>query len=168
VAPGLVEVGIAPLAAHMFILYLGLMSMVTPPVAIAAFFAANLAGAEPMRTGFTAMRFSWTAYIVPFLFVFSPALLLQSDSVAGTMLAIATAIAGVWIVSAGMIGYWLRPMTMPVRIATLAGGFMLLVPHEIGPWAVWTDFAGLALSIAVVAYEILGTRRQRAVMVPSE
>ena len=168
VAPGLVEVGIAPLAAHMFILYLGLMSMVTPPVAIAAFFAANLAGAEPMRTGFTAMRFSWTAYIVPFLFVFSPALLLQSDSVVGTMLAIATAIAGVWIVSAGMIGYWLRPMTMPVRIATLAGGFMLLVPHEIGPWAVWTDFAGLALSIAVVTYEILGTRRQRAVMVPSE
>jgi TRAP-type uncharacterized transport system fused permease subunit len=114
------------------------------------------------------MRFSWTAYIVPFLFVFSPALLLQSDSVADTMLAIATAIAGVWIVSAGMIGYWLRPMPMPVRIATLAGGFMLLVPHEIGPWAVWTDLAGLALSIAVVTWEILGTRRQRAVMVPSE
>jgi TRAP-type uncharacterized transport system fused permease subunit len=80
IAPALVELGFDPLAAHMFILYLGMMSMITPPVAIGAFFAASLAGAEPMRTGFTAMRFGWTAYIVPFLFIFSPALLLQGDN----------------------------------------------------------------------------------------
>ena len=91
IAPSLVEVGFTPLASHMFILYLGMMSMVTPPVAIAAFFAASLAGAEPMRTGFTAMRFGWTAYIVPFLFIFSPSLLLQDPSVVNTAIAIITA-----------------------------------------------------------------------------
>src|SRR5690606_16193430 len=102
VAPGLIEVGIPPLAAHMFVLYLGMMSFVTPPVAIAAFFAANLANADFMKTGFVAMRFSWTAYIIPFLFVFSPSLLLQSASIFGTALSIGTAATGIWFVSAGM------------------------------------------------------------------
>ncbi len=97
--PAFVEVGVSPMAAHMFILYLGMMSFVTPPVAIAAFFAANLAGADPMRTGWISMRFSWTAYIVPFLFVFSPSLLLQGGSWAETSISIATTIVGVWFVS---------------------------------------------------------------------
>ena len=101
VAPSLVEVGIPPLAAHMFILYLGMMSFLTPPVAIAAFFAANLAKAPPMATGWTAMRFGWTAYVVPFLFVFAPALLLQNDDVWVTAITIATAALGIW---AGVVG----------------------------------------------------------------
>jgi len=91
IAPALIELGFSPLASHMFILYLGMMSMITPPVAIGAFFAASLAGAEPMRTGFTAMRFGWTAYIVPFLFIFSPALLLQVRQVAALVLLAALA-----------------------------------------------------------------------------
>ena len=109
-APSLIEIGFQPLATHMFILYLGMMSMITPPVAIGAFFAASLAGAPPMRTGFVAMRFGWTAYIVPFLFMFSPALLLQSPSPVETAMAVCTAIAGVWLISAGMIGYLLQPL----------------------------------------------------------
>ena len=76
VAPALEQLGVAKLAAHLFVLYFGMMSMITPPVALAAYAAANLAGADPWRTGLYAVRLGWTAYIVPFLFVASPALLL--------------------------------------------------------------------------------------------
>ncbi|MCC6006399.1 MAG: TRAP transporter fused permease subunit, partial [Rhodobacteraceae bacterium] len=107
VAPSLIEVGIDPLAAHMFILYLGMMSMITPPIAVGAFFAATLAGSEPMRTGFTAMRFGWTAYIIPFLFVFSPGLLLQGGLDLDTVLTIISALAGVWFISAAFAGFGL-------------------------------------------------------------
>jgi TRAP transporter 4TM/12TM fusion protein len=161
VAPSLVELGFPPLAAHMFILYLGMMSMITPPVAIGAFFAASLAGAEPMRTGFTAMRFGWTAYIVPFLFMFSPSLLLQGVALTTTMIAVASAIAGVWIVSAGMIGYFMRPLTPTARIGLVAGGTGLLIPDEIGVWAAWTDLAGLALACVILGYEYLSSRRKQ-------
>jgi TRAP-type uncharacterized transport system fused permease subunit len=85
IAPSLVEVGIPALAAHMFILYLGMMSFLTPPVAIGAFFAASLAKAPPMVTAWTSMRFGWTAYVVPFMFVFAPALLLQNPDVLVTI-----------------------------------------------------------------------------------
>jgi TRAP transporter 4TM/12TM fusion protein len=168
VAPSLIELGFSPLASHMFILYLGMMSMITPPVAIGAFFAASLAGAEPMRTGFTAMRFGWTAYIVPFLFMFSPSLLLQGAELVTTMIAVATAIAGVWIVSMGVIGYFMRPLAWPMRVGLALGGAALLVPAEIGTWAVWTDAAGLVLSVVLLAVEFVLTRSQRAARVPAE
>lgn len=161
VAPSLVEVGFPPLAAHMFILYLGMMSMITPPVAIGAFFAASIAGAAPMRTGFTAMRFGWTAYIVPFLFIFSPALLLQSDDVVVTAIAIASAVAGVWLVSVGIIGYLFQPVALVLRAGFLVSG-LLLLPDQIGPWAAWTDLAGVVLGCGLLAYEFLMRRRQGA------
>lgn len=159
IAPSLVELGISPMAAHMFILYLGMMSMVTPPVAIGAFFAASLAGAEPMRTGFVAMRFGWTAYIVPFLFIFSPALLLQSDSTVDTVLAIGTAVAGVWLVSAGFVGYVFNPVGILQRAVLVVAGLLLLIPPEIGLWALLVNVAGATLAAAVLAYEIVRRRR---------
>src|SRR5256885_2016681 len=79
VAPALVKMGIAPMAAHMFIMYYGCLSMITPPVAIASYVAANIAGADQNRTGWASMTFGWTIYIVPFLFVFSGTLLLKVD-----------------------------------------------------------------------------------------
>lgn len=163
VAPSLVEVGVDPLAAHMFILYLGMMSFVTPPLAIAAFFAANIAGAKPMKTGWTAMRFSWTAYIIPFLFVFSPTLLLQSPSWTMTALSLATAGAGVWFISAGAIGYGLRVMPLPIRVASIVGGALLLIPVEMFPHAAIANVVGLAMVVAVLAVEIAARRAQPAV-----
>ena len=167
VAPSLVEVGFTPLAAHMFILYLGMMSFITPPVAIAAFFAASLAGAEPMRTGFTAMRFGWTAYIVPFLFVFSPSLLLQEPSWLITGVAIVTAVAGVWLVSAGMIGYLVRPMAAWTRAGFILAGLCLLVPDEIAAWARWTDALGALGAFALVALELRSRRRGTKIARPA-
>ena len=74
VAPALVKVGVPAMAAHLFILYFGIMSLITPPIATAAFVAATIAKTDPMAAGWTAMRFGWASYIVPFLFVYSPAL----------------------------------------------------------------------------------------------
>ena len=81
VAPALVKVGVPPLAAHLFILYFGMMSLITPPVAPAAYVAAAIAGSPSMATGWTAMRFGWSSYIVPFLFVYSPAILMKGSLV---------------------------------------------------------------------------------------
>jgi TRAP transporter 4TM/12TM fusion protein len=160
VAPSLVELGFTPLAAHMFILYLGMMSMVTPPVAIGAYFAASLAGAEPMRTCFIAMRFGWTAYIVPFLFMFSPALLLQGTNVTETALAVATAVAGVWLISVGMIGYLFRPMPWWLRLGFIVAGVCLLVPDQIAWWARGTDLFGALLGMVLVGYEFMQRQRR--------
>jgi len=162
IVPALVEVGVSPMAAHMFILYLGMMSFVTPPVAIAAFFAANLAKADPMKTGWVAMRFSWTAYIVPFLFVFSPSLLLQSGSWLDTALSITTAAIGVWFVSAGMIGFGLRRMSGLIQLASIVCGSLLLIPVEMAWWAAGANVAGGAIAAAVLLAEFAGRRNARA------
>lgn len=163
IAPSLQKVGISPLASHMFILYMGLMSMVTPPVAVAAFFAASLAGADPMKTGFVAVRFSWAAYIVPFLFVFSPTLLLQSDSISGTVFAIVTAIAGVWVMCAGVVGYSFLRLGWLERIGLVLGGFGLLLPHELGGWAWWCNGIGLILSGALLGLQWVRARDARTI-----
>lgn len=160
IVPALVEVGVQPIAAHMFILYLGMMSFVTPPVAIAAFFAANLAQADPMRTGWVAMRFSWTAYIVPFLFVFSPTLLLQGTSWAETLLTIATAVVGVWFVSAGMIGYGLRPIAAALRVASVVAGSLLLLPPNMAVWAAMANIVGAVLAVGVLSLQWAGSNRR--------
>jgi TRAP-type uncharacterized transport system fused permease subunit len=158
IVPALVETGIPPLAAHMFIIYLGMMSFVTPPVAIAAFFAANLAKADPFKTGWAAMRFSWTAYIVPFLFVFSPSLLLQSGSWTETALSISTAMLGVWFVSAGMIGYALGRLSAQLRVAFVIGGGLLMIPIEMFSIAGYLNVAGLALCVAALAANYFGRK----------
>ena len=76
VAPGLAKLGIVPIAAHLFIFYFGMLSMVTPPVCMASYAAASIGKTDPIKTGWEAMKLCSIAYVVPFLFVFSPSLLL--------------------------------------------------------------------------------------------
>ena len=111
VAPTLIQMGIEPMAAHMFILYYGCLSVISPPVAVAAFVAANLAGADPNKTGWMAMAFGWTLFVIPFLFVFSGTLLLKGDPVM-IVVDCATAVAGIWFISAAVMGYSMRPLTI--------------------------------------------------------
>lgn len=159
IAPALVEAGIEPMAAHMFILYLGMMSFVTPPVAIGAFFAANLAGARPMLTGWHAMRISWVAYVIPFLFVFSPVLLLQGGTVWTVLAAVTTAVAGIWLVSAGMIGYGLRRMPPVTRAAAVAGGALLMLPPGLAEWVLAANLGGGLLAAVVLGAEMIARTR---------
>jgi TRAP transporter 4TM/12TM fusion protein len=160
VAPSLVEIGIAPIAAHLFILYFGMMSMITPPVAIAAFAAASLSGADAMQTGFTAMRFGWVAYVVPFIFVFSPTLLLQGDWLHITI-DVATALLAVWVISAAMIGYHVRVAGWIERIILALAGLVLLLPAAAFSWPLLVHSA----AALVVAALILPTVRKGKVRV---
>jgi len=139
-------------------MYFGMMSMITPPVAIAAFAAAGLAGADPMRTGWSAVAFGWTAFVVPFLFVLSPQLLLIGEPLEVT-LAVLTAIAGVWLVSIAITGYFLRPIGAPRRFAFAASGLLALIPAGAYPGAVYTDIAGTLAGIGLIGFEVLVRRR---------
>jgi TRAP-type uncharacterized transport system fused permease subunit len=144
----------------MFILYLGMMSLITPPVAVAAFFAASIAKAPPMATGWYSMRFGWTAYVVPFLFVYSPSLLLQG-STADLVIDVSTAVAGVWLVSAAIAGYFARVLPAVDRLAFALAGAMLLLPRGVGGWVVWVNLAGLALGSALIFREVVAARRRK-------
>lgn len=142
IAPSLVQSGVEPIAAHLFIFYLGMMSMVTPPIGIGAFFAAAIAKASPMATAWESMRFGWTAYIVPFLFVFSPSLLLLGEP-GDIALAVATAVIGVYAISAAFVG-WLHGPAGPWRRLCLGlSGLALLLPPGIGgAQTIWINGAG--------------------------
>jgi TRAP transporter 4TM/12TM fusion protein len=152
VAPALVKVGVEPLAAHMFILYFGMMSLITPPVAPAAYVAAAIAQAPSMATAWTAMRFGWAAYIVPFLFVYSPAILLKG-SIADIALVSFTSLFGIWLICAAMTGYFTRVLPFPVRALFVAAGVMMMLPHQASSLLFWVNAAGVALGVTLVVYE---------------
>ncbi|MGY6707757.1 MAG: TRAP transporter permease [Rhizobiaceae bacterium] len=142
VAPALIEVGIEPLAAHLYVLYFGMMSMITPPIAMAAFAAASIARAPAMQTGFAAMRFGWSAYVIPVLFVFSPTLLMIGAPLE-VGLAIVTATVGVWLVSAALAGYFTSKLPPVMRGLFVLFGMMALVPAGAFPGALYSDIAGV-------------------------
>ena len=160
VAPALVEVGVNPIAAHLYVMYFGMMSMITPPVAIAAYAAAALAQADPVRTGFEAVRFGWSAYIVPFLFVVSPTLILIGDP-GSVALAVTTAIMGVWIASIGVVGYFTRTLSAPMRAVFFAAGVLALIPASAFPGAAYTDIVGVAVGAILIVREVVAARRLR-------
>jgi TRAP-type uncharacterized transport system fused permease subunit len=153
VAPALVKVGVEPLAAHMFILYFGMMSLITPPVAPAAFVAAAIAGAPSMATAWTSMRFGWAAYIVPFLFVYSPGILMKG-SVMDIAIVVITSIAGIWLICAAMVGYFRSLMKFWKRILFLVTGILMLLPHQASTLLLWLNIAGLVMGAALVAVEL--------------
>jgi len=162
VAPSLVETGVEPIAAHLFIFYLGMMSMVTPPIGIGAFFAASIAKAPPMPTALEAMRFGWTAYIVPFLFVFSPALLLIGDPLQ-IALAVISAVLGVYAISAAFVGWFAGPAGSSRRVLVGMSGIALLLPPGIGGEAtLWINAAGLVLLVGqwLTAARLSGVAQQ--------
>lgn len=127
IAPSLVKIGIEPLAAHMFILYFGMMSMITPPIALAAFAAASISEASPMKTGFAAMQLGWVAYVVPFLFVLSPSLIMIGAPL-NIAFSLATAVIGVFLITVAMVGYLNRPLGIAMRMAFLIAGAASLAP----------------------------------------
>jgi TRAP transporter 4TM/12TM fusion protein len=165
VAPSIEAAGVDKMAAHLYVMYFGMMSMITPPVAIAAFTAASLARTNAMATGFAAVRLGWTAYIVPVLFVVSPSLLLHGSAVS-VVVAVITAVAGVGLVCAAVTGYLFRRMDVLTRIATGAAGLALLLPANAMSQGRWTDLAGFALAAVLVTKEFLlrrnGARSQIA------
>src|SRR6266508_1931956 len=154
IAPALVKVGVAPMAAHMFLLYFGVMSMVTPPVALSAFAAANIAGADVDKTGWTATRIGWAAYIVPFLFAVSPSLLMAGDPLAIAW-AVLTAALGIWLGTIGVVGYYSAPIPIALRALFVVAGVLLLIPADAFPGAIVTDIVGLVLGSVLLGREVI-------------
>lgn len=103
-APPLVAAGFDPLAVHLFMMYWGMVSFITPPVALAAFVAAGLAGAPPVKVGVQSMRLGSTMYFVPFFFVLNPALILRGDW-SEIFVVVGTAILGIWLIASALEGY---------------------------------------------------------------
>lgn len=149
VAPSLVEAGIQPIAAHLFILYFGMMSMITPPVALAAFAAATITEDDPLATGIASMRVGWAAFILPFIFVETPEILMQGHWI-DIALNLGLAIVGVIAVTAGIVGYWARGLGPVLRITFTVLGFLAL-PLGFLPDALGTQFHVVA-AIAVIVF----------------
>ena len=129
VGPAIIQMGVVPLAAHLFIFYFAIVSNFTPPVALACFAAAPIAKASPHRIGYTAMRLGIVAYVVPFLFVYSPTLILKGETL-HIVVSAATAVLGTWLLATALVGYMFGSVGMVQRIVLTVAALALLLPTD--------------------------------------
>jgi TRAP-type uncharacterized transport system fused permease subunit len=157
-APSLVKLGVTPMAAHMFVMYFGMLSMITPPVAIAAYAAANIARVPGWNAGWMAVVVGWSTFFIPFLFVLEPSLLLQGPlwlsawNLARNLLAI---FAG----TAAVVGFAFRPLSRGMRLLVGAAALAILIPPNAFPGAAALDWIGLGGALALLAYEFARARK---------
>lgn len=153
-APALVQAGLDPLASHLFILYWGMMSYITPPVALAAITAAGVAGSKASKTGVYAMRLGSILFVLPFLFVTNPSLILQGD-LFHIITSATTAVIAIWLVSAALEGYLYRvgAINVLMRFVVLIAAAALIYPER------ESDLLGLALVVGIYVLDaVLGGR----------
>jgi TRAP transporter 4TM/12TM fusion protein len=157
IGPALAQLGIPPLAAHLFLFYFGMLSLITPPDCLATYAAAAIAKADFWKTGWMGMRLGVVAYVVPFVFVFHPALI-GHGGLGEILVTMVTASIGVVLLGIGCAAYLFRPLAWWQRVwAWTAAALLLMPPLAWLPPAV-SDVLGLALGLALVA----GERRARA------
>ena len=138
-APALIQVGIHPLSAHLFVFYFGIIADITPPVALAAFAASGIAKSDPFKTGFEAFKLGYAAYLVPYVFVMFPSLLFIDFELMGFLEGMTTTLLGIYAIGAASTGYLSRPCLRRERILLLIAGLALVSPRleiEIGGAAV--------------------------------
>jgi TRAP-type uncharacterized transport system fused permease subunit len=142
----------------MFVLYFGMLSMITPPVALAAYAAANIAKAGVMETGWAAVRIGWVKFVLPFMFVLSPTLLMI-----GTPAAIAydsvTAFVGVYLATVGIVGYFQREMGTILRLVMVVAGVAAILPDSAVVVPGFVSATGLLIGGSVLAFEYFNRRR---------
>ena len=138
--PALIGGGLDPIASHLFILYWGMLSFITPPVALAAVAAASIAKANALATGFKSMRMGAINFILPFLFVLNPTLILQGDPI-DVAHDVTTAVFAVWLIASGFEGwlYGVGRLDPVKRVLVLGGALVLLIPGT------WSDLGGAAI-----------------------
>ena len=147
-APPLVELGLNPMAAHLFVLYFGMLSMLTPPVAIAAFVAANLAKADAMRTALEAVRIGWPAYLIPFIFIATPELLLNG-SITAILVMFIKSLVGVAVITSGIVGFWKVKLELFERIFLIISGAIVLLPMSLSDEIVWLIFGAVLITFGI-------------------
>ncbi len=148
-APALIVLSVPELSAHMFVFYFGIVADITPPVALAAFAAAGVSGGEPLKTGVQSAKLAIAAFIIPYIFVLSPELMMIDTTWQSLLWVLFTSLTGMISIGAGMIGYWYRRTHIVERIAAVAAGVMLIYPEGS------TDLVGLGLFIALLALQLL-------------
>jgi len=146
-APILVQFDVPLIAAHFFVFYFGIVADITPPVCLAAYAGAGIAGANPMRAGVTAVKLAIAAFIIPYIFVTNPVLLLQDATAATLVPAIVTALLGMAVISAAIMGYFVGPANAIERLVLLPAGIMLVYPD------ILISLVGLALAVGIGALQ---------------
>lgn len=146
-APAIQKFGVPVLAAHMFILYYGIIADLTPPVALAAYAGAGIAGANAMKTGWTALRLAIAGFLIPFMFAYNPSLLLIDTTAGEVMVLILTSLVGVFALGFAGSGYWLRSLALWERALLFGGALALIQPGLL------TDALGLAILVGIWALQ---------------
>ncbi|HHW84131.1 MAG TPA: TRAP transporter permease, partial [Actinomycetales bacterium] len=153
-APALGQLGVEPIVAHMFVFYFGLFANITPPVALASYAAAGLSGGDPVKTGFASMRLALAGYIIPFMFVYNPALLLQGTTPLEAARVILSGILGVLLLAIAVEGHFMTKVPVILRLVIAGGALMLMSPDAL------TDAIGIVLAVGgVIAQSIVAKRR---------
>ena len=146
-APILIRMGVPALAAHFFVFYFGIVADITPPVALAAYAGSAIAKANPMKTAFNASRPAIAVFIVPYVFCFSPALLMIDTNAMEVIRIVITSFIGIFGVAAGLEGYLKKEMNPLQRVLFVVAGLMLIFPSWI------TDIVGIVLIVAVIVWQ---------------
>ena len=147
--------GVPVLCAHMFVFYFGIIADVTPPVALAAFAGSGISGGNPLRTGINASKLAIAAFIIPYMFVLSPVLLMIEGTALDLLLTTLTALIGMVALSSALIGYLADDCSTVERLVLIAGGLMMIKPGFL------TDIAGFALFVVILLLQL--KRRKSAV-----
>jgi TRAP transporter 4TM/12TM fusion protein len=154
-APALEKLGVAPLAANLFVFYFGVAADITPPVALAVYAGAAIAKSDPLKTAVESVKLALGAFLVPYMFVLSPALALVGATPPLVIRMVFTAVLGMTAVSAGVIGFWKIELRPVERVAMVVGGLLLLDP------GLWTDLCGVALTAGAYLFQWTRARRKR-------
>jgi len=156
-APALIQGGILPMQAHMFVLHHGILGMVTPPVALASFAAATIAQADQWKTGWLSTRLSWCAYLQPFLYAYSPELIMQGTP-AAIVLRLTLSLLGIFMGTMTAVGYFQARISPAFRVGYAGIALLLLVQPHMFAAAIWLNGIGFVLAVAAIAWEVMRGR----------
>ena len=149
--PALIKLGVPVIAAHLFVFYFAIISAITPPVAMAVYAAAGISGSNIWKTGISALKIGATGFIVPFMFVYGPSLLIIGKPVS-IVTTILSASIGVVLLSAGLMGWFLREAKGMERVMLIGGALFLIKP------GLETDLIGLVLLVSVILIQTYRSR----------
>jgi len=153
-APALIKFGISGIPVHMFVFYFGILSVLTPPVCTASYTAAGIAGESPNKVGYMAFRLALSGFLIPFVFITAPDLLLIDATFIGVASKLITAILGVVSMAAMAVGYFRAPLKLWQRLGMLIGGVCLM------DGGIVTDVIGVVLVGGIAAINILSARKK--------
>ena len=151
-APALVKLGVTPMAAHMFVMYNGILSMITPPVAFAAYAAANIARTDGWTTGWIACVVGWSTFILPFLFVLTPSLLMDGTWIE-IVLNFSRVLFGIWLGTTAAVGFALAPLGRGGRVLYAIVSLAVVLPPETFEGAIFVNAVGITAAIALLVFD---------------